>query len=135
MLDPARLAQAFAAKRDDFPRYELSHAGVRRTYTDAWQAMAKMPLHVITADLTGSDAPGALPTPEWADGPIVGTGHSYVSHAESHAWAAETLAGRVTLAVDGSQIEPQPAMVLPVAVVQVSRFVNPHDPDRPYLKD
>ena len=59
-----------------------------------------------------------------------------MSHEEARRWAVETLAGRVTCAVDGSQLLPGREISLPVAAVQVAAFENPHTADgRGYRKE
>jgi hypothetical protein len=138
MLDPTRLQQALAAKRDDFLAYGLETEGLRRRYADAWQVLSGMAMaDIFTAiDRTGV-TPGARPTTEWAvpSQRLRPFGRTFASHAEIHEWAAAELAGRWTVSADGSQIDPPPDLLLPVAVVQVSQFANPHRADVPYFKD
>jgi len=49
--------------------------------------------------------------------------------------ALERLRGVPTVAVDGSQIPASKEFAVPVSLVQVAWFENPHAPDLPYVKD
>lgn len=137
MLDPTRLHQALTAKRDDFHAYGRESSDRRRRYAEAWAALNGMAMADIFARIERLSDPGARPTTEWADPgrrqrPF---DRRFDSHADIHAWAAEQLAGRWTVSADGSQIDPPFDLLLPVAVVQVSQFANPHQADVPYHKD
>jgi hypothetical protein len=61
-------------------------------------------------------------------------GQTFANHQEARAWA-ECLRGTVTFAVDGSQILPWRDASVPLALVQVGLFENPHQPPAPYVKD
>lgn len=139
MLDPINLQAALTAKRDDFHAYGERSLGVRRRYAEAWATLRTMPMADIFSAIESSDAadaPGARPTTEWGTpGPRISQpGPTFASHADAHAWAAAQLHGRLTISADGSQIEPLPDVILPVAVVQVALFWNPHHADVPYRK-
>ncbi|MCA1557502.1 MAG: DNA double-strand break repair nuclease NurA, partial [Acidobacteria bacterium] len=56
------------------------------------------------------------------------------THEEARGWALDALAERVTFAADGSQLTPGKEISLPVAVVQVAWFENPHSRDGHYEK-
>ena len=51
------------------------------------------------------------------------------------AWVRQTLSGVTTFAVDGSQIFPSKDISIPVALVQIGWFENPHDDTGFYEKD
>jgi hypothetical protein len=55
-------------------------------------------------------------------------------HQEARDWASEILTDRTTFAVDGSQLMPSKEVSVPVAVVQVSWFLNPHTTKRAFVK-
>ncbi|MBF2003147.1 MAG: DNA double-strand break repair nuclease NurA [Synechococcales cyanobacterium M58_A2018_015] len=57
------------------------------------------------------------------------------SREQSLAWVRQRLTGITTFAVDGSQIYPGKDLSLPIALVQVGWFENPHLPTGEYEKD
>lgn len=136
MLDLSHLTRALTAKRAHFSRYDRQAASARKQYREAWTRLRRLGPAGLSAPIPADARPGARLGREWAasHAGIVGGGCAFGSHAEAHAWAAEQLAGRMTVGVDASQIEPLPDVTLPVAVVQVARFLNPHQADIPYVK-
>jgi hypothetical protein len=137
MLDPTRLQRALSAKRDDFHTYGRESFDLRRKFADAWQRLNAMAMADIFTGLERLANPGARPTTEWANPAqrLRPFHRSFASHEDIHAWAADQLFGRWTVSADGSQIDPPFDLLLPVAVVQVSQFANPHRADVPYVKD
>jgi hypothetical protein len=86
--------------------------------------------------LAGVEWPGARPVEARLGGQLtVPFDVTWGSAEEARAWAAETLRGVTTVAVDGSQIAASKEFGVPVSLVQVSLFENYHNPDRPYIKD
>jgi hypothetical protein len=61
--------------------------------------------------------------------------HHWANREDSLVWVKEQLAGVTTFAVDGSQIFPSKDVSLPVALIQIGWFENPHTPDGQYTKD
>src|SRR5262249_15245782 len=59
--------------------------------------------------------------------PSLPFGRQFAHHEAARAWAQERLAGVTTFAVDGSQLPPWRDASIPVALVQVALFENPHD--------
>src|SRR6266700_3282624 len=59
---------------------------------------------------------------------------SGAKHEQARQWA-ECIEGITTLAVDGSQLQPRRDASIPVALIQVGFFANPHLHGRPYTKD
>jgi len=57
-----------------------------------------------------------------------------INHEQARQWA-ECIEGITTVAVDGSQLQPWRDASIPVALVQIGFFVNPHSVGRPYTKD
>lgn len=85
----------------------------------------------------GHEWPGAWPTSE-LDRAVrlrLPFSHRWSDHQEARAWALSTLQGRPTIAVDGSQITPDPAFSIPVGATQIGWFVNSHRPEGSYTKD
>ena len=150
MLYTSKVLAALAEKREHFQgfgadfgkqvsgyREALRQLGQR--YPDAASISAKL------ATLTQAAPAGALPTQEYdrwhafvADPagaiPALPFREPFEHHQESRAWA-ERIRGITTLAVDGSQLPPWRDASLPVGLIQVGLFENPHDAARPYVKD
>ncbi|HVB24732.1 MAG TPA: DNA double-strand break repair nuclease NurA [Ktedonobacteraceae bacterium] len=66
--------------------------------------------------------------------PIIPFGREFANHEQARSWA-ECIEGITTLAVDGSQLQPWRDASIPVALVQVGFFANPHMRGMPYTKD
>ena len=97
------------------PQESGASAGARPTIEfDRW---------LVSVDKT---APKALP--------FVPFGREFANHEQARQWA-ECIEGITTLAVDGSQLLPWRDASIPVALVQVGFFANPHMRGRPYTKD
>ncbi|GAB4571257.1 MAG: DNA double-strand break repair nuclease NurA [Anaerolineae bacterium] len=88
------------------------------------------------AEKNEEDRVGARPTAEQDSMPlIVQWKERWADHREAREWAADVLADVITCAVDGSQIFPSRDMSVPVGLVQVGWFINPHRADERYIKD
>jgi hypothetical protein len=61
-------------------------------------------------------------------------GSEFENHEQARQWA-ECIEGITTIAVDGSQLQPWRDASIPVALIQVGLFANPHAQGRPYTKD
>jgi hypothetical protein len=162
MLHTQQVAAALEAQRDGLTGYQDAH---QRHLAEYRRALAELPARFpaaaalraalaqrAAAVAEGAPSPvGAYPVAEWdtlADRgagkpahnqeqallPAVRFGQSFAHHAEARAWA-EHIAGVTTFAVDGSQIPPWRDASIPVALVQVALFENPHRPPEPYVKD
>ncbi|HBE27522.1 MAG TPA: hypothetical protein DDW25_01390 [Ktedonobacter sp.] len=79
--------------------------------------------------LVSVDRTGANGTP-----PVNPFGREFANHEQARQWA-ECIEGITTLAVDGSQLQPWRDASIPVALIQVGFFANPHAHGRPYTKD
>jgi hypothetical protein len=66
--------------------------------------------------------------------PVYAFGREFANHEQARQWA-ECIEGITTLAVDGSQLQPWRDASIPVALIQVGFFANPHAAGRPYTKD
>ncbi len=136
MLHTGRVAQALERNRDRFTGFERLVHGDLEAYRAALEGISGRPEAGIMADLPAEPC-GARPSEEWDQDlrPVLCFGRSFSNHVEARDWAAGELRGRTTFAVDGSQIQPLPDISVPVAAVQVGWFENPHDPQKPYVKD
>ncbi len=154
MLYTQNALDELARKRDQFAAYQSRHGEGLATYRAALAALAtRYPtaaaLDAALARLAADDGAvplGARPTAEYdtwlhpATGaapyhlPTIPFGHSFAHHEEARAWA-EVLRGVTTFAVDGSQLPPWRDASVPLALIQVGLFENPHQPPAPYVKD
>ncbi len=90
----------------------------------------------IEAAVSGTARPGALPTHEHNEHRIVRPFPAHWdNHEQARQWAAQALRGIPTFAADGSQIAPSRDLSLPVGLIQIGWFLNPHSPALPYEKD
>ncbi len=136
-LYPERVAQALQTKINAF-QFEEEAA---RAAMDELQTMLSQFGDMSRADVESAIADaatpvGARPTGEQDSQPlIVPFVHRWANHQESHDWARAQLEGTTTFAADGSQISPSKDLSIPVGLVQIGWYQNPHDPERPYVKD
>jgi NurA domain-containing protein len=152
MLHLQQLAAELERKREALSAYQDDYRAGLDAYRAALRSLAaRYPSAAAlgaaqSARLSLGERPhsaGAQATAEydaWARSsaggwPLVPFDRHFAHHAEARAWAEERLAGVTTFAVDGSQLPPWRDASIPVALVQVALFENPHDAARPYTKD
>ena len=135
MLYRELLSKALIERRKDFADFAAIQTADIDAFLAELNALRDHPrkLEMIAA----AAAPGAVPSAELAQnkGFAVAFGEYWSNHEEARDWAAEVLAKRTTFAADGSQLYVQKETSLPVGAVQVGWFENPHDPEKPYVKD
>jgi hypothetical protein len=150
MLYTQKLLAELQAKAPRFVGFQSDYNHTLDAYRQALSALGGRyaTARAIAAALQGrlADEPaGALPTAEYdawraprrtdvLGPPIVPFGRSFAHHEESRAWA-ECLRGITTFAVDGSQLLPWRDASIPLALVQVGLYENPHQPPANYVKD
>jgi hypothetical protein len=151
MLYTSKVLAALAEKRDYFQGFGADFGKQVSGYREALRQLGQRypSAAAISAKLAArADAlpAGALPTQEYdrwralvgdpAGGliPVLTFHEQFEHHQQSRVWA-ERIRGITTLAVDGSQLPPWRDASLPVGLIQVGLFENPHDPPRPYVKD
>ena len=151
MLYTAKVLAALAEKRDHFQGFGADFGKQVSGYRDALRQLGQRypdeaSIRAKLAALTQAAPAGALPTKEYdrwqafvadpAAGaiPALPFREPFEHHQESRAWA-ERIRGITTLAVDGSQLPPWRDASLPVGLIQVGLFENPHDAAHPYVKD
>jgi hypothetical protein len=125
--------------QDEIDAYRAALADLRKAFV----ARADLTAALDAAQARGERSIGARPAAAYAawraagtpDLPVLPFGTSFEHHADARNWAEHAIAGTTTVAVDGSQIMPWRDASIPVALVQAGIFANPHDPQRPYLKD
>ncbi len=141
-LYAGRVAAALKGRGDEFSAAQREMQSDMKRMRDALERFKAMPLAEIDRRLaqwsaeTGNEHAGARPTSEQESSPFVMKfDSSWLHHQDARDWAAATLAGVTTFAVDGSQIFPSGDMSIPVGLIQVGWFENPHDERGSYTKD
>ncbi len=137
MLDRSRVMYALEREREAFVRYGAEQRQ-QQHLADRWLRLFEQhSSDELSRQVAGIPWPGALPTPELdeAGGLLMPFLPSWENHQEARAWALQTLKRQCTIAVDGSQIAPDPIYTIPVGAIQVGWFVNPHDGEQDYVKD
>jgi len=130
---------ALENKREAFQRYNDEHKRQRRT-VDRWLAQfEQLDSRAMLAILDEHDIawPGAIPTHELdrAERLRLPFEHRWSDHQEARVWARTILENHPTIAVDGSQIAPDPSYSVPVGAIQIGWFINRHRADDPYVKE
>jgi hypothetical protein len=151
MLHKGKLQAALNAKQGQFSLFDGTFNDQVLLYQQALETLhehyaSSMQLeNMLPPDAPGMPPAGARPTLEFdqwlttaADqtyhGPIFPFGREFSSHEQSRLWA-ECIEGITTIAVDGSQLMPWRDASIPVGLVQVGFFVNPHARGSVYTKD
>jgi hypothetical protein len=150
MLYTQKLLAELQAKAPRFAGFQSDYGRTVDAYRQALAALGGRfaSAGAMVGALQGrlADEPvGALPTGEYdawqrvrrTDAPrppVVPFGRAFAHHEESRAWA-ECLRGVTTFAVDGSQLLPWRDASIPLALVQVGLYENPHRPPEHYVKD
>lgn len=135
MLAPRKVEQELERNRPMLLAAAERSRTATRQYREALQGLVDMTPSQVIAGVGGVEWPGALPTAEWERGFVLPFAPRWEEHGAAAAWARETLRGVTTVAVDGSQIAPSKEFGVPLSLVQVAWFENPHDPARMYVKD
>ena len=150
MLHKGKLQAALNAKRSMFSLYDGSFCEQLRVYQHALETLyreyaSSAALEHILPPIETAIPAGARPSIEfdrWLvqaeqrayHGPLMPFGQEFANHEQARQWA-ECIEGITTLAVDGSQLQPWRDASIPVALIQVGFFINPHMHGRPYTKD
>ena len=151
MLHKGKLLTALHAKRGQFSAYDGSFGDQLNAYRYALETLyTRYPSgeqleFVLPPDRKGAPPAGARPSIEfdrWLvyavqseyHGPLFPFGREFANHEQARQWA-ECIEGVTTIAVDGSQLQPWRDASIPVALIQVGLFVNPHAQGQPYTKD
>lgn len=131
-----RVGKALEARRQDFQTIEQqvqAEIEALRRSLDQFSAMSREDVESAISEI---NRPGARPTDEQDTQPlIVSQGIEWQHHKEARKWASQQLTGVSTFAADGSQISPSRDLSIPVGLVQIGWFENPHDSSIPYVKD
>jgi hypothetical protein len=151
MLHKGKLQAALNHKRGQFNAFDDSYCDQLHAYCHALETLyTRYPSsthldHRLPPEGIGMPSAGARPTIEYdrllahaAQGdyhsPKIPFGSEFENHEQARQWA-ECIEGITTIAVDGSQLQPWRDASIPVALIQVGLFANPHAQGRPYTKD
>ena len=151
MLHKGKLLAALNLKRGQFNAFEDSFSDQLNAYRHALETLyTRYPSsthleHRLPPDGIGMPSAGARPTMEYDrwlvhaaqsdnHSPKIPFGSEFENHEQARQWA-ECIEGITTIAVDGSQLQPWRDASIPVALIQVGLFANPHSQGRPYTKD
>ena len=151
MLHKGKLQAALQLKKGQFTIYDGSFSDQLQAYRHALETLhqryssSRQLEEILPPD--GSHVPaGARPSIEFDRwlvsldhhnanvAPLYPFGRTFANHEQAREWA-ECIEGITTLAVDGSQLQPWRDASIPVALIQVGFFANPHARGRPYTKD
>ncbi len=151
MLHKGKLQAALNLKRGQFDAFDDSFSDQLNAYRHALETLyTRYPSsahleHRLPPDGIGMPPAGARPTMEYDrwlvhaaqsdfHSPKISFGSEFENHEQARQWA-ECIEGITTIAVDGSQLQPWRDASIPVALIQVGLFANPHAQGRPYTKD
>jgi hypothetical protein len=151
MLHKGKLQAALNVKRAQFSLYDGSFGEQLKLYRHAleslyehYQSSAQLE-QALSLDEISRSPSGAHPSIEfdrWLvdaahhdyHGPFFPFGRAFANHEQARQWA-ECIEGVTTVAIDGSQLLPWRDASIPVALIQIGFFVNPHMQGCPYTKD
>ena len=151
MLHKGKLLAALNSKRGQFTMYDGSFSDQLAAYRRALEtlhiaypssAQLEQQLPPDQSGLPPAGARSSLEFDRWLvgaaqndyTGPVFPFGRDFANHEQARQWA-ECIEGVTTIAVDGSQLQPWRDASIPVALIQVGFFANPHTRGKPYTKD
>jgi hypothetical protein len=131
-----RLVEALRNKASAFHRTDKTIQADLNRLQGALQSFEGMSQQDIDNVIANMWRPGARPTFEQDSEPLIlPFPVDWSNHQHARGWASSVLSGVTTCAVDGSQISPSKDLSIPVGLVQIGWFENPHDPLQQYTKD
>lgn len=137
-LQPSKIFDLLTQKRDNFAQFSQETAERMEQYHQAlaeFVALSDAEREALVKPHRESLGARLLEPMTNAQQGVLSAGLTWQSRDESHAWVRDRLQGVTTFAVDGSQIYPGKDLSIPVALVQIGWFENPHQPDGHYIKD
>lgn len=151
MLHKGKLQAALNAKYGQFTADNAAFNDQLKAYRYALETLylrypsGEQLEHHLPPDREGGQSAGARPSLEFDNwlvnaayngyhGPLFPFGRDFDNHEQARQWA-ECIEGITTVSVDGSQLLPWRDASIPVALIQVGLFANPHTQGRPYTKD
>ena len=151
MLHKGKLQAALNAKRGQFSADTGAFYEQLQAYCDALETLylnyasaeqLEQQLPPAESQVSAGARPSNIEFDRWLvsvafsdyHGPLFPFGREFANHEQAREWA-ECIEGITTLAVDGSQLQPWRDASIPVALIQVGLFANPHSQGKPYTKD
>jgi hypothetical protein len=136
-LQSTQVWQILADKQADFYDADQASMLVLQAYRQALSIYSRQTAQQLEAALIEFQSTGARPLeplgyqPNW----VIPAKLQWANREQSLTWVEQHLAGIATFAADGSQIFPSKELSLPVALIQIGWFENPHLPGGNYVKD
>ena len=146
VVSPLQIKQLLQAKRESFSSFNRAKGELLQAYRQCWTDFSSLspdhqqpllaphgpPLGAQPLESTATSNQGIVPFFFVESGSV---SQRWTNREESSAWVQQTLTNITTFAVDGSQISPGKDLSIPVALIQIGWFENPHSIDRTYQKD
>lgn len=135
-VSPAQIRAVLAEKREALSTFDQTLGRDLARYRQAWKTLTQESFQK-TAKRLSKRGMGAhlLESFEAVNKGVIANSQHWENREDSLVWVKEQLAGVTTFAVDGSQIFPSKDVSLPVALIQIGWFENPHTADGEYTKD
>lgn len=137
-LKPSQIRELLNLKRQDFTLYNREILRDLQQYREAWITLLNLSDEELAERLADpSDRLAAFPLEPLSKAPdgVIPFNLTWQSREQSLTWVRDRLTGISTFAVDGSQIYPSKDLSVPIALVQIGWFENPHLPTGDYEKD
>lgn len=135
-VSPAQIRAILEEKREVLAQFDETMVYDLNQYRKAWQKLTQQDFTQAQQQFAkpGIEAHLLEPFSAVKQG-VIPNPHHWKNREASLAWVRSQLAGITTFAVDGSQIFPSKDVSLPIALIQIGWFENPHTADGQYTKD
>jgi len=137
-LKPSQIHDLLTAKREDFTAFSQETWQQIQNYRSQLEklcAAGEAELHDLLKAHSSVAGARLLEPLDLAQQGVIPCKLVWQSREQSLIWVRDRLTGIKTFAVDGSQIYPGKDLSIPVALVQIGWFENPHLPTGDYEKD
>ncbi len=135
-VSPAQIRAVLDEKQQQLTDFNQTMGADLQRYRKAWRALTTELCESIATALSAPSI-GAHPLESFTavKKGIIPNAHQWANREDSLGWVKSKLSGITTFAVDGSQIFPSKDVSLPIALVQIGWFENPHAANGDYTKD
>lgn len=137
-LKPSQIQAILDSKRKDFEAFNQKALNLLEDYREKLDLLSTWPLEKLERELShisGEIGARSLESCEGHAHSIIASNLNWQSREQSIAWVRDRLMGISTFAVDGSQVFPGKDVSIPIALVQIGWFENPHLERGDYEKD
>ncbi len=137
-IKATQIHEILNSKRDEFAAFSQTTGRQLQTYRAALEnfcAEGEPELQQLAARHPANLGAQLLEPLTQAKQGVIPFGLVWQNREQSLAWVRQRLTGITTFAVDGSQIYPGKDLSIPIALVQIGWFENPHLPTGEYEKD